>query len=75
MKTKRSWSLTALVTAGLATLILPFQSASAEVREQTFRFASVQVPEHPFSRGGQRFAEIIEQKSGGKASGNNLFLM
>ena len=66
MKTKRSWSLTALVTAGLATLILPFQSASAEVREQTFRFASVQVPEHPFSRGGQRFAEIIEQKSGGK---------
>lgn len=67
MQFKRTWSMTALLTAGLsAALLLPLKAAHAEVREQAFRFASVQSADHPFSRGAQRFAELVTAKSGGK---------
>lgn len=61
----RSLSATALVAACVAAL-LPAGAAQAEVREQSFRFASVQSAEHPFSRGAKRFAELVAEKSGGK---------
>ena len=67
MKIRNTWAMRAMLTAGFITgLVAPFQSANAEVREQSFRLASVQVAEHPFSMGGKRFAELIEKKSGGK---------
>ena len=66
MQKRYSKGLLSLVLAGVA-LIAPIQQlAAAEIREHSFRFASVQVADHPFSRGGQRFAEIIEEKSKGK---------
>lgn len=37
-----------------------------DVRKQQFRFASVQVAEHPFSQGAKKFAELIEKNSDGK---------
>ncbi len=68
MQIKYSWRLGVLCAAGLtAALSVPLQHLSAaEIREHSFRFASVQVAEHPFSMGGKRFAEIIAEKSGGK---------
>ncbi len=65
MKILKTLSTTALVTACVATL-LPLGTAQAEVREQSFRYASVQSAEHPFSRGAKRFAELVTEKSGGK---------
>lgn len=53
----------------LATLSLSagFNVALAdEIRDQKFRFASVQVADHPFSQGAKKFAELIEKNSNGK---------
>lgn len=67
MKTRLNRTLSALLTAGVAaSLLLPLSAARAEVREQSFKFASVQAAEHPFSRGAQKFAEAVAEKSGGK---------
>ena len=65
MQKNRFYGLFATTLAALS-LTLVAKNADAQVREQNFRFASVQVAEHPFSQGGQRCAEILEQKSGGK---------
>lgn len=67
MKTRFARPLSALLTAGVAaSLLLPMGAARAEVREHSFKFASVQAAEHPFSRGAQKFAEALAEKSGGK---------
>ena len=68
MEKKRVNPLRTLVTSGLIAAILASIGAvnAAEIREQSFRFASAQVSEHPFTMAGQRFAEVIAEKTGGK---------
>ena len=61
----RTLFLLASVSA-VASLLLPMSAARAEIREQSFKFASVQSAEHPFSQGAQKFAKAIAEKSGGK---------
>ena len=41
-------------------------AASAQVREQTLRWTTQNPADHPISQGGQKFAELVAQKSGGK---------
>ena len=59
----RTLFLLASVSA-VASLLLPMSAARAEIREQSFKFASVQSAEHPFSQGAQKFAKAIAEKSG-----------
>jgi tripartite ATP-independent transporter DctP family solute receptor len=40
--------------------------ASAEIKERTLRFAFQNSEEHPQGQGAKKFAELVEQKSGGK---------
>jgi tripartite ATP-independent transporter DctP family solute receptor len=40
--------------------------AQAQVRDQTFRWTTQNPADHPISQGGQKFAELVAQKSGGK---------
>jgi TRAP-type transport system periplasmic protein len=49
-----------------AALLLPLAGHAADVKEHALKFASVQTAEHPFSKGAQKFAEILGEKSGGK---------
>ncbi|MDZ5461420.1 TRAP transporter substrate-binding protein [Azohydromonas lata] len=63
MNTLRKALLAALVGAAL----LPMANAqAADIKERTLKFASAQAADHPFSLGGQRFAELVTAKSGGK---------
>ena len=41
-------------------------TAGAEVREQTFRWTTANPVGHPIPIGGQKFADLVAQKSGGK---------
>ena len=41
-------------------------SANAEIKERTIRFAFQNAQEHPQGQGAKKFAELVEQKSGGK---------
>ena len=41
-------------------------SANAEIKERTIRFAFQNAQDHPQGQGAKKFAELIEQKSGGK---------
>ena len=41
-------------------------AAYAEVREQTFRWTTANPAGHPIPMGGQKFADLVAQKSGGK---------
>lgn len=66
MNFKSSWSLPLSLFAGAVASVTFASSATAEIREQAFRFASVQAAEHPFSRGAQMFADLVVKKSGGK---------
>ena len=76
MKKNHFRRLGAVFATGLTlALVTPMQQATAEIREHSFRFASVQVAEHPFSRGAQRFAEIIAEKSGGSRVYGLFFLI
>jgi TRAP-type transport system periplasmic protein len=40
--------------------------ATAEIKEHTIRFAFQNAQEHPQGQGAKKFAELVEQKSGGK---------
>ena len=40
--------------------------ASAEIKDRTLRFAFQNAEEHPQGQGAKKFAELVEQKSGGK---------
>ena len=63
MNTLRKALLATLVGAAL----LPFTTAqAADIKERTLKFASAQAADHPFSKGGQKFAELVTAKSGGK---------
>lgn len=41
-------------------------TAQAQVREQTFRWTTANPVGHPIVAGGQKFADLVAQKSGGK---------
>ena len=41
-------------------------TAQAQVREQTFRWTTANPVGHPIVTGGQKFADLVAQKSGGK---------
>jgi tripartite ATP-independent transporter DctP family solute receptor len=41
-------------------------AAHAQVREQTFRWTTQNPAGHPITQGGQKFADLVAQKSGGK---------
>ena len=66
MKQKRSWFFSMSLVAGLVSSALIASSAVAEIRNHSFRLASVQAADHPFCQGGQKFADLITEKSGGK---------
>ncbi len=46
-------------------LLVP-QDATAQAKERTLRFAFQNAEEHPQGQGAKKFAELVEQKSGGK---------
>ena len=53
----------ALVGAGM---LLAANASVAQVKEHTLRFAFVNTKEHPQGMGAQKFADLVNQKSGGK---------
>ena len=55
---------TALIAACGAWLVSGV--AQAQVREQTLRWTTQNPVGHPITQGGQKFAELVAQKSGGK---------
>ena len=57
----------ALVSLLAMNLLLPLgTSRAADIKDRNLRIAVVQVKEHPFSMGAQKFADLVNQKSGGK---------
>lgn len=62
VKSKNSIGLAAAVICGL----LFATGAQAQVREQTFRWTTQNPATHPIAQGGQKFADLVAQKSGGK---------
>jgi tripartite ATP-independent transporter DctP family solute receptor len=61
MKQTMKWML-----AVTCALLLTAGAAQAQVREQTLRWTTQNPADHPISQGGQKFAELVAQKSGGK---------
>ena len=60
--------LSRITTAGLATLALLLAAPvlSQDVKDRELKFSYVLTPETPLGLGAAKFAEIIQQKSGGK---------
>ena len=59
--------LTTLVASLLAgSVALLAQGADAQISERTLRWAQQNSMEHPQGQGSKKFAELVEQKSGGK---------
>ncbi|AWI59936.1 TRAP transporter substrate-binding protein [Sinorhizobium fredii] len=58
-------TLMAMVTGLMLASVAPL-SASAEINEQTIRFASAGAEGSPLVIGQRKFAEIVKEKSGGK---------
>ena len=52
-----------LVAAGL---LLAGASHAQDIKERTRRMSFVNVKDHPHGVGAERFAELVNQKSGGK---------
>jgi tripartite ATP-independent transporter DctP family solute receptor len=61
MKQSTKWLLAAACAAMVAAGV-----AQAQVREQTFRWTTANPAGHPIPTGGQKFADLVAQKSGGK---------
>ena len=57
---------TAFAAAGL--LIAAVPSMAADIKERTIRFSFVNVKDHPQGQGAQKFADLVNQKTGGKIS-------
>ena len=55
------------VTVACGTL-LAAAGAQAEVREQNFRWTTANPVGHPIPMGGQKFADLVAQKSGGNTT-------
>ena len=64
MKTMFKRALAPLMAAGL--MMTAGVALAAEIGSHSFKIAVVQVKEHPFSMGAQKFADIVAEKSGGK---------
>src|SRR5687768_2295577 len=62
MRMIRKSFLVSLAAVGL----LLTGTAHAEVQERTIRLPFVQAAEHPHGLGAKRFAELVNEKSGGK---------
>jgi TRAP-type transport system periplasmic protein len=56
----------ATVSAMAASLLLASAAHAQNIKERNFKFAFVNQKEHPQGLGAQRFAEIVDKKSGGK---------
>ena len=61
MKQSTKW----LVAVACGALVA-VSAAQAQVREQTFRWTTQNPAGHPVTEGGQKFADLVSQKSGGK---------
>jgi TRAP-type transport system periplasmic protein len=61
MKSSMQWI--AVLACGA---LLAAGAAQAQVREQTFRWTTQNPAGHPVTEGGQKFADLVAQKSGGK---------
>ena len=61
MKSSKQWI--AVLACGA---LLAAGAAEAQVREQTFRWTTQNPTGHPITEGGQKFADLVAQKSGGK---------
>jgi len=59
-------TLTQLVCATAAALVLPLSAAHAQISERAVKFAFLNQMEHPQGLGAQKFAELVKQNSGGK---------
>src|SRR5919107_3093505 len=57
-------TLLAALLIGSAALLSP--EANAQISERTLRWAQQNSLEHPQGQGAKKFAELVEQKSGGK---------
>ena len=68
MKAIRRQALSTLLAAalGAAGLLSATAGHAADIKERSFKFASAQAADHPFSKGAQKFAELVAAKSGGK---------
>jgi TRAP-type transport system periplasmic protein len=58
--------IAAAALAATAWLLTPGASDAQQVSDRTFKVAFVQDKDHPHGVGAQRFADILDQKSGGK---------
>ncbi|HKH27473.1 MAG TPA: TRAP transporter substrate-binding protein [Sphingomicrobium sp.] len=58
--------IAAAALAATAWLLTPGASNAQQVSDRTFKVAFVQDKDHPHGVGAQRFADILDQKSGGK---------
>ncbi|MDR6775311.1 TRAP transporter substrate-binding protein [Azospirillum sp. BE72] len=63
MKTSMKSLLAGLILPGL---LFVGSAAAAEYKERSVKFAFQNVKEHPQGQGAQKFADIVEAKSGGK---------
>ncbi len=54
------------IAAAVCGLFVVAGAAQAQVREQTFRWTTANPAGHPIPVGGQKFADLVAQKSGGK---------
>ncbi|UUZ69907.1 TRAP transporter substrate-binding protein [Polaromonas sp. P2-4] len=68
MNTFRSRRSAVLLAGALAaSCLLPLQTSQAtELKEHSLKIASAQTADHPFSKGAQKFADLMAEKSGGK---------
>jgi TRAP-type transport system periplasmic protein len=66
LKTMRRTCLAATMALALSSLLGAAPAAAQEIKERVIRWGHLTGPGHPISLGVQKFAEILEQKSGGK---------
>ncbi|WP_326538476.1 TRAP transporter substrate-binding protein [Pseudorhodoferax sp.] len=68
MKISRRLPLASLLAGALtaACLFTTPASMAAELKEYALKIASAQAVEHPFTKGAQKFSELVAAKSGGK---------
>ena len=67
MNTMRRTCLAAATLAlSLSSLLAAAPAAAQEIKERVIRWGHLTNPGHPISLGVQKFAEILDQKSGGK---------
>lgn len=53
-------------SALLGAILASANSAHAQIRDQKFRFSIQNTMDHPLGIGAQKFADLVDQKSGGK---------